>query len=267
MFRIRCWLAAALLAVGCCHAFAAQPGKSVFLDELTWTEVRDAVAAGKTTVIVPVGGTEQSGPQIVLGKHNVRVRVLAGRIAESLGNALVAPVIAYVPEGSIDPPAGHMRFAGTISIPEPVFVAVLENIARSLKQHGFKDIVFIGDSGPNQKPQEDVAKKLNAEWARTNARVHAITGYYRADPAGEKVEMMKRGIKPEEIDNHADVRDTSEMLAVDPTMVRMNRLEKGDGKNGVQGDPRHATAEIGRVLNERNIVSTIDLIKKAIAAR
>ena len=79
--------------------------------------------------------------------------------------------------------------------------------------------------------------------------------------------MMKRGIKPEEIDNHADVRDTSEMLAVDPTMVRMSKLEKGDGKNGVQGDPRHATAEIGRVLNERNIVRTIDLIKKSIAAR
>jgi creatinine amidohydrolase len=176
-------------------------------------------------------------------------------------------VVAYTPEGTIDPPSGHMRFAGTISIPEPVFAAVLENIARSLKQHGFRDIVFIGDSGPNQKPAEDVAKKLNAEWAKTNARVHAITGYYRADPAAEKAEMMKRGIKPEEIDNHADVRDTSEMLAIDPTMVRMNKLEKGDGKNGVQGDPRHATAEIGRVLNERNIVRTLDLIHKAIAAR
>jgi creatinine amidohydrolase/Fe(II)-dependent formamide hydrolase-like protein len=197
----------------------------------------------------------------------VRVASNADAIARRLGNALVAPVVAYTPEGNIDPPSGHMRFAGTISIPEPVFAALLENIARSLKQHGFRDIVFIGDSGPNQKPQEDVAKKLNAEWARTSTRVHAITGYYRADAAGEQAEMVKRGIKPEEIGNHAEVRDTSEMLAVDPTMVRMNRLEKGDGKNGVQGDPRHATAEIGRVLNERNIVRTIDLIHKAIAAR
>ena len=249
------------------NAALAQTPDTVFMEKLTWTEIRDALAAGKTTVIVPTGGTEQNGPGMALGKHNVRVASNADAIARRLGNALVAPVVTYTPEGNIDPPQGHMRFPGTISMPPSVFAAVLENIARSLKQHGFRDIVFIGDSGPNQKPQEDVAKKLDAEWARTNTRVHAITGYYRADPAGEKAEMMKRGIKPEEIDNHADVRDTSEMLAVDPTMVRMNKLEKGDGKNGVQGDPRHATAEIGRVLNERNIVRTIDLIKKAIAQR
>jgi creatinine amidohydrolase/Fe(II)-dependent formamide hydrolase-like protein len=256
------------LAILCfANAAAAQTPDTVFIDKLTWPEIRSAIDAGKTTIIVPTGGTEQNGPGMALGKHNVRIASNANAIARRLGNALVAPVVAYTPEGNIDPPSGHMRFAGTISIPEPIFAQVLESIARSLKQHGFRDIVFIGDSGPNQKPQEDVAKKLNAEWARTNARVHAITGYYRADPEGEKVEMMKRGIKPEEIDNHADVRDTSEMLAVDPTMVRMNRLEKGDGKNGVQGDPRHATAEIGRVLNERNIVRTLDLIHKAIAAR
>ena len=257
----------AIVALLFANTAVAQTPDTVFTEKLTWQEIRDAIAAGKTTIIVPTGGTEQNGPGMAEGKHNVRVASNANAIARRLGNALVAPVVAYTPEGSIDPPSGHMRFAGTISIPEPVFAAVLENIARSLKQHGFRDIVFIGDSGPNQKPQEDVAKKLNAEWAHTNTRVHAITGYYRADPEGEKVEMMKRGIKPEEIDNHADVRDTSEMLAVDPTMVRMNRLEKGDGKNGVQGDPRHATAEIGRVLNERNIVRTIDLIKKSIAAR
>jgi len=257
----------ALVALCFANVALAQTLNTVFLEKMTWPEIRAAIDAGKTTVIVPTGGTEQNGPGMAEGKHNVRVASNADAIARRLGNALVAPVVAYTPEGSIDPPSGHMRFAGTISIPEPVFAAVLENIARSLKQHGFRDIVFIGDSGPNQKPQENVAKKLNAEWARTNARVHAITGYYRADPEGEKVEMMKRGIKPEEIDNHADVRDTSEMLAVDPTMVRMDRLEKGDGKNGVQGDPRHATAEIGRVLNERNIVRTLDLIHKAIAQR
>src|SRR6186713_2874824 len=116
MSLLRHGLVAVLLAA------AATPA-SVQVDELTWTELRDAIKAGKTTVIVPVGGTEQSGPHIVLGKHNVRVRALAARIATSLGNALVAPVIAYVPEGAINPPAGHMRFAGTISIPENAFEA------------------------------------------------------------------------------------------------------------------------------------------------
>src|SRR5215213_9943127 len=139
---------------------AAAPVPSVYLEELTWTELRDGIRAGKTTVIVPVGGTEQSGPHIVLGKHNVREKVLAGRIAASLGNALVAPVIAYVPEGAIDPPAGHMRFAGTISIPEGAFEATLEGAARSFRQAGFRDIVLIGDHGGYQKSLVKVAAKL-----------------------------------------------------------------------------------------------------------
>lgn len=91
-------------------------------------------------------------------------------------------MVAYTPEGSIDPPAGHMRFPGTISIPDPVFRQVLEYAARSLKQHGFKNIVFIGESGPNQNGQNGVAAALNAEWAGTGTRAHAIPGYYRSDP-------------------------------------------------------------------------------------
>ena len=246
---------------------SAQVPDTVFLEKLTWEEVRDALKAGKTTIIVPTGGTEQNGPHMALGKHNVRIAANAETIARRLGNTLVAPVVSLTPEGGIDPPTGHMRFPGTISIPAPVFRQVLEYTARSLKQHGFRDIVFIGDSGPNQAPQNEVAATLNAEWAGSNVRVHAIPGYYRADPEGDAAEMMKRGIRREEIDNHADVRDTSQMMAVDPSMVRTTRLEAGDGKNGVQGDPRRATAEIGRVLNERTVTRTVGLIRQSMAAR
>src|SRR5215470_17939823 len=84
---------------------SGKPADTVFIDELTWTELRELIAAGKTTILVPIGGTEQNGPHMVLGKHNVRARVLAEKIAQALGNALVAPVMAYVPEGSIHPPA------------------------------------------------------------------------------------------------------------------------------------------------------------------
>ena len=132
--------ASSLLArVAIVAALAVAPGASsaapsVFLEELTWTAVRDAIASGATTAIVPVGGTEQSGPHMTLGKHNVRVRALAGRIASTLGNAIVAPVLAYVPEGSIDPPAGHMRYPGTLSVPADVFERTLEAAARSLKR-------------------------------------------------------------------------------------------------------------------------------------
>jgi hypothetical protein len=100
-----------------CHVACHYPdrprtdAKNGALEDLTWTELRDQIHAGKITIIIPIGGTEQSGPDVALGKHNARVKVLSQRIAEGLGNALVAPVIAYVPEGGYAPPTSHMRFA------------------------------------------------------------------------------------------------------------------------------------------------------------
>jgi len=139
----------------------AQAPDGVFLKELTWTEVRDALAAGITTVIIPTGGTEQNGPHMVLGKHNYLVRHKAGEVARRLGNALVAPVMAYVPEGNVDPPTEHMRFPGTITTPPEVFEQVLEFAARSFKEHGFLDIALLGDSGGNQASQAAVAERRN----------------------------------------------------------------------------------------------------------
>jgi creatinine amidohydrolase/Fe(II)-dependent formamide hydrolase-like protein len=264
---VRYFLVIALLCWG--GAASAQPsstGANVLMERMTSYEIRDAIAAGKTTVIVPSGGTEQNGPGMATGKHNFRVLANAQTIARRLGNALVASAIVYTPEGKYDPPEGHLRYPGTIGVPEDVYAGVLEGVARSLKLHGFHDIVMIGDHGSDQAGAEAVAAKLNAEWARTNVRVHAITAYYRGDPQGDAAEMMKRGIKKEEMGNHAEVRDTSLMLAIDPTMVHMDRLEAGNGKNGVEGDPRHASAEIGRVLNDRTVARTTDLIRKSIAA-
>ncbi|MGH9387988.1 MAG: creatininase family protein, partial [Vicinamibacteria bacterium] len=105
-------LFALLLVVSPAIALAAPPD-TVFLEELTWTEVRDFLAAGKTTVIVASAGNEQNGPHMVLGKHEYIVRHAAERIARELGNALVAPIVTYVPEGAVDPPSGHMRYPGT----------------------------------------------------------------------------------------------------------------------------------------------------------
>src|SRR5204863_3968187 len=115
----------------------------VQLGELTWTDVRAALQAGATTVIVPAGGTEQNGPHMALGKHNVRAKLLAGRIAAALGDTVVAPVLAYVPEGAISPPAGHMRFPGTISIPDAAFKSTVEAAGRSFRQAGFTHIVLL----------------------------------------------------------------------------------------------------------------------------
>ncbi len=163
------------IVVCCLSALATgawgQAPSPVFVDDLTWPELKRDIAAGKTTILVPIGGTEQNGPHMALGKHNARARVLAEKIARELGNALVAPVVSYVPEGSIDPPSAHMRFPGTITIPDKTFQQILESAARSFKLHGFRDIVFLGDHGGYQKDEQVVADRLNREWAATSVRV------------------------------------------------------------------------------------------------
>ena len=89
---------------------------SVFIEELTWLEVRDAIRAGKTTVIIATGGVEQNGPYLASGKHNYVLRATTEAIARKLGNALVAPIVPFVPEGDISPPTSHMKYHATISV-------------------------------------------------------------------------------------------------------------------------------------------------------
>ena len=260
---------APLLAVNA-PAFGAGAATSVYLEELTWTELRDRIKGGATTVLVPIGGTEQSGPHIALGKHNTRARVLAGRIAQRLGNAVVAPTIAYVPEGSIDPPAGHMRFAGTISISDASFEAMLEATARSFRQHGFRDVVLLGDHGGYQKSLERVAAKLNREWAgRPGCKVLALVDYYRAADSDFVDALKAKGFSADEIGSHAGLADTALTLAIDPTMVREGALAqaaKAGPREGVHGDPRRATAELGQIGVDRIVERSVPLIREAARA-
>ena len=264
MQRVLLVLCAVLMQVG---AATAAPLPSVFLEDLTWTELRDAIKTGVTTIIIPSGGTEQNGPLMALGKHNVRVKVLAEKIAVALGNALVAPVIAYVPEGTITPPTAHMRFPGTITVTDQTFEQVLESAARSFKLHGFTDIVLIGDHGSYQADLTVVANKLNREWAQTPIKVHAIRQYYRSSQADYAAALLGHGIKNSEIGTHAGLADTSLMLAVDPRLVRTDHLASGgdlgsaDGVYG--GDPSRSSAELGQLGVDRIVSETVDAIRKA----
>lgn len=238
----------------------AQPA-SVFLEELTWMEVRDAIADGKTTVIIPTGGTEQNGPHIALGKHNYLVRYKTGEIAKQLGNALVAPVVAYVPEGEVNPPTGHMRFAGTITTPQDVFAKVLEYAARSFKQHGFLDIALVGDSGGNQPGQALVAEMLNKEWSDTNVRVHHITAYY---PGRGDDWVISQGVSTADVGSHAGTHDTSSLMYLNPSMLRFDRMgpgKSGDGQGHV-GNPAKATALFGKHILEMQIDDAVKQIRE-----
>lgn len=245
----------------------AQTPDTVFLEELTWTEVRDAIDSGTTTVIVPTAGTEQNGPHMVLGKHKYRMNWGAERIARELGNALVAPVMTYVPEGQIDPPGGHMRYAGTISIPPDVFKAVLEATARSLAVHGFTDIILIGDSGPNQQPMRDVADMLNAEWADGEARLYYVSDWYTSTAFEDW--LLEKGETLETIGTHAGLVDTALLLAVAPEHVRMDIAAVGKGRDvdGVTGDPTGATAELGRTGLEFYVEAAMAQIRSLMADR
>ncbi|WP_231715019.1 creatininase family protein [Enhydrobacter aerosaccus] len=231
---------------------------------MTWTEVRDALGAGTTTVIIPVGGTEQSGPHLALGKHNVRVKVLAGRIATALGDTLVAPVLAYVPEGNISPPTEHMRFPGTISVPVSAFKGTLDGAARSLRQAGFTHIVLIGDHGGYQAQLKDVADQLNRAWAGTSARAHYIAAYYRASDVAYTKLLRTQGLSEAEIGQHAGAADTSLQLAVDPSTVRSDRLEAAHGADiGVLGDARRSSAVLGQSGVDLIVNDTVAAIRKA----
>lgn len=244
------------------------PAASVHLEELTTTELRDRIAAGTTTVLVPIGGTEQNGPHMALGKHNVRVRLLAQRIAERLGNAVVAPVMAYVPEGAIEPPAGHMRFAGTLSIGDAAFEAVLDATARSLRQHGFRDVVLLGDSGNYQGQLQRVAQRLNRQWAASAAsaacRVHALAEYYRVVQTDYVDALKARGFSATQIGSHAGLADTALALALDPRLVRADAFAaaaQAGAREGVSGDPRAATAELGQLGVERIVAVSVAAIQ------
>ncbi|HEY4069823.1 MAG TPA: creatininase family protein [Burkholderiaceae bacterium] len=258
--------AGALLLPAAAHAAPA----SVFLDDLTWPELRAAQHAGKTTIIIPVGGTEQSGPALALGKHNVRVQVLAARIAAALGTAIVAPVVSYVPEGSISPPAGHMRFPGTISISDAAFQGLLEGAARSFKQGGFADIVLIGDHGGYQSQLRAVAQRLNKEWAATPTRAHFIDEYYRVTQTTFVQTMRAKGLTPAQIGEHAGSSDTALMLATDAALVRQDAYDQAAREapgNGVNGDPRAASLALGQAGVELIVAHSVAAIRQATAAR
>lgn len=239
---------------------------SVWLNDLTSPEVQAAIGQGATTVIIPTAGTEQNGPYMPLGKHHYVVEHVAERIAQTVGGTLVAPVLDYVPEGRISPPEGHMAFAGTISLREETFEAVLEDAARSLRQHGFTLICFLGDSGPNQAPQQRVAERLNRAWAGQGAQVLAVNDYYDENKA-QVAWLEAQGETPDAIGSHAGILDTSQLMAVRPESVKPLPEDAPGPDMGVVGDPRHASAAYGRHLLQARIDAAVAQIQAARAGK
>jgi len=240
-------------------------GVSLWSEELTFMEVRDAVRAGTTTIIIGTGGVEQNGPYVAGGKHNYVLQTVLPYIARDIGHALIAPIVKFVPEGGIEPATGHMQYAGTIGVEDATFEALLTDICRSYKAHGFVDIVLIGDSGGNQAGMEKVAAELNRKWAGERARVHYLREYYyedqwsyaflkslgvvqvdRTPPPGQAADRpadWRNGI-------HDDIYYEAQIAVQDPNLIRMDQRRKAGlfSLHGVELAPVSRTVEIGEKL-------------------
>ena len=240
--------------------------ESVWLEELTWMEIRDRIAEGTTTAIISTGGIEQNGPYVAMGKHNYVLESACEMIAERLGNALCAPIIKLVPEGDIDEPSGHMRYPGTISVRQETFEMMLTDVARSLAAHGFTDIVFIGDSGGNQRGMERVAGELNQRWRGGDTRAHFIGEFYDGDGT---VAFMRDELGIEEPSNdgfHDFYWITVQQMVTDPATVRYDeRVAAGLAHiNGLSIAPKEEAVEVGRRILEWRADTTVEAIRAAV---
>jgi creatinine amidohydrolase len=242
---------------------------SVWIEEMTWMDVRDAMAAGSKTVIIPTGGVEPNGPWIALGKHNYVLAATCDAIARKLGNALCAPVLKFAPEGNIEERTGHMASLGTISVELSTYEALVTDVARSMKSHGFETIVLISDNGgSNGAGMKAVAEKLNATWGAQT--VLYIPEYYKSWNGVEEL-LVKEGVHKGGVSDglHDDPTVDLIMMVTDPSTVRwQERVKAGKATiDGVSIADQEASVRWGKKLVDYRATVAADAIKQAIAQR
>ena len=240
---------------------------SVWIEELTYLEVRDAIKAGKTTALVCAGSTEQNGPYMSGAKHQYAIRLVGEAIARKLGNALIAPVI---PIEAGNPDNKYLEWGSIYFTPE-TFQAVVRDIATSLKSQGFTSIVLLGDSGGNTAGLRAVAQELSTKWGGTPRIVHVPEYYNWTSPGGVRQFVNDNGIAENATAEgiHDEYGLTAVMMASDPRIVRYDeRVAAGKATiNGISIVPKEKTIEMGRKIVEFRANVAAEAIKKALAAR
>lgn len=240
-------------------AQGTSPFSSPFIEDLTWVEVRDAVASGKTTALYYAGSTEQNGPHMATGKHNLIAKFVVSRIATELGNALVYPVMPFAPTGDVSKKTEHMAFAGSVSVSEETFARVARETAQSATAAGFKCIVLMGDHGGGQAALGLVAKELSAQWRTQGIRViHGLDVYERSNQMA--MDLLKERKLP--YGDHASIIDTSELLFVAPSAVRLSQRSAANAATGSSGYAQQATAGLGKQFIGFKVRSAVEQIRK-----
>jgi creatinine amidohydrolase len=247
----------------------------VLLEELTWPEVHALIQRGVRTVVIVAASIEQHGPHLPLVTDTAIGQVVGERLARKLGNALLAPPIRPACSDH------HLAFPGSLSVPQDVFIETVVAYVRSLAPHGFDTFVLFSSHGGNFAPLEAAGRRLQDELGATGVRIVTFAGMAALQ------EMMRAMVgtaaelgAPQDVDAiHADVTETSVMMARYPHLVATDRLEPGylgrvDATeiftrgmraitpNGVFGDPRRASVEIGNAVIERLASDLADFVRR-----
>lgn len=266
------YLALVFFAFMVCPAGFAQKASSnknstVFIEHLTTVELAKKIKDGFSTVLIYSGGTEETGPYLVLGKHNFRVRAYAQRVAEGLGNALVAPILPFAPNST-----AIQGFPGTITLDSLTFSNVNEQVAISLIASGFKYIIFMSDHYNSQEPLAALATKFS-----TLYRAQVIGVYYEGDGYTKARQQIEDAIEKQNTipGGHGGLWDVSETMAVSQDLVRTGLFAIGDttlkgngpiGAHGVSGDPRKANSKQGTQFANLSVSLFITEIRNHISA-
>ncbi len=253
-----CWLVSCLFF--CVPAWCQTETSSVWIEDLTWVELKVRIDAGAKGVILPTGGVEQNGPYIALGKHNCVVSYAAQEIAKHVGNTLVAPVVKLVPQGDLTKPSGNLLFPGTLALREETFESVLSDTVLSLAYAGFQSIYLLGDHGLSQSAQSRVAARMVQFLKAANVRVWHVSAFYQPDM--EATYLASQGIAKEVQGEHAGVSDTAQIMAVSPSLVRqIQKSTQIASAPGFSGRPELANPELGQALLKLRIDAAVKQIK------
>jgi creatinine amidohydrolase/Fe(II)-dependent formamide hydrolase-like protein len=256
----------------------------VDLELMTWVEVKDAIDHGKTTALIFNGGTETRGPQAVNGGHTLVAHAKVVEIAKELGNAIAAPVLPFSPNNA------QPDLSGTIGITNDTFKEVNKEVAEQLIRNGFKNVVIMGDHGGGQKQLDEVATELDAKYSPQGIRVVYCGDAYEKSNADYDAWLAKNGYSP---GGHASINDTSEMMYLQPAQdawVRSDKLPEAVGaprrqrpapgtvaaasttppaprapSNGVSGDGRRSSAELGKYGYDIHVSESVAQIKQLLS--
>jgi creatinine amidohydrolase len=233
----------------------------VNLGEMTWTEIEMAIQNGFETVIIPSGSVEQHGPHLPLLTDSLIGERVAEKTARKMGRTLVAPIIR--PGLSYH----HLAFPGSLTLSPETFGHIYEEYCLALARHGFHNYILTSGHGGNFSFLDGISLYLQDLLRQRGYVARVIPEVNSAAYVKLQQNLVgeRFGVPAEEACWHADVLETACMLAIRPDLVHMERAAAGwvgdntkidlNAKdfrdwtpNGVLGDPRRATAEMGFAL-------------------